>query len=112
LPWYLAFGYDTQLAIYREIVRQNTGDTLRCYLAAVDKETHPICDIIELSQKMLDDALEDVRRKCGHVIMLKSGEIDPIRCEHSSCNYCRDTHVCEVISTDEFEAHDIPRGAV
>lgn len=106
LPFYLAFGYDIQLAIYREIVRQNTGKNLRCYLAAIDKETHPICDIIELSPKLLDEALERIKMNCEHIIMLKSGEIDPIRCGHSECDYCRDTHKCEVISNDEFEISD------
>ena len=106
LPFYLAFGYDIQLAIYREIVRQNTGKNLRCYLAAIDKETHPICDIIELSPKILDEALERIKMNCEHIILLKNGEIDPIRCNHSECDYCRDTHKCEVISNDEFEISD------
>ena len=106
LPFYLAFGYDIQLAIYREIVRQNTGDNLRCYIAAIDKETHPICDIIELSPKLLDEAMERIKMNCEHIIMLKNGEIDPIRCNHSECDYCRDTHKCEVISNDEFEVSD------
>lgn len=107
LPWYTAYGYDIQLAIYQEIVRQNTGESLRCFLAAVDKEKHPIGDIIELLQKMLDEALDRVKRGCKKIILLKSGEIEPIRCEHSSCDYCRDTHECQVISTEEFETHEI-----
>lgn len=106
LPFYLAYGYDIQLAIYREIVRQNTGDNLRCYLACVDKTEHPICDVIELNNRLLDDAIENVKRNCEHIIMLKSGEIDPIRCERSECDYCRDTHKCEVISSEEFELSD------
>jgi len=106
LPWYLAYGYDTQLSIYREIVRQNTGDKLRCYLAAVDKDPHPICDIIELNTKLLDEALERVKMNCEHIIALKSGDIDPVRCERSECDYCRDTHKCEVISSEEFELSD------
>ena len=107
LTWFRAYGYDIQLGIYREIVRQNTGDTLRCYLAAVDKEKHPICDVIELPDKMLTEALDLVKRNCKKIIMLKGGEIEPIRCEHSSCDYCRDTHECQVLSADEFETHEI-----
>lgn len=112
LPFYLAYDYPLQLAIYREIVRQNTGDTLPCFLAVADKKPHPICDIIEITSKSMDEALERVRRNAGHIIMLKSGEIEPIRCESSDCDYCRDTHVCRVISTEEFEVNDIPRDAV
>lgn len=111
VPFYIGYGYDIQLAIYREIVRQNTGDTLRCYLACVDKKPHPICDVIELPPKMLYEALEGVKRNCGRIIQLKNGEIQPLRCEHSDCDYCRDTHKCEVISTDEFELNDTGGGA-
>lgn len=106
LPFYMAYDYPTQLAIYREIVRQNTGDTLRCFIAAVDKNPHPICDVIEILPKLLDNALDHVKQNCEKIIMLKNGEIDPIRCEHSDCDYCRDTHKCEVISSEEFETSD------
>lgn len=112
LPFYLAYSYDVQLSLYSEIVRQNTGDLLPCYLAVADKASHPICDIIELPRKLLDEALERVKRNCEHIIRLKSGEIEPIRCESSDCDYCRDTHTCQVISTEEFEMNDIPRDAV
>ena len=110
LPFYLAYNYDVQLAVYREIVRQNTGDTLRCYIAAVDKKPHPLPVIIEMEPQLLDEALETVKRNCGHIIKLKSGEIEPmIRCEE--CDYCRDTYECTVVSTSEFETHDVERNA-
>ena len=111
LPFYLAYGYDIQLAIYREIVRQNTGDTLNCYLACVDKKPHPICDVIELPQKLLDEALDRVKGNCETIILLKNGEVTPTRCEQSECDYCRDTHTCTVISTEEFEMNEIGEGA-
>lgn len=111
LPFYLAYGYDIQLAIYREIVRQNTGDTLNCYIAAVDKKPHPICDVIEMLPKQLDEALDKVKSNCESIIMLKSGEATPSRCNQSDCDYCRDHHKCAVISTSEFEVNDTEGGA-
>jgi hypothetical protein len=111
LPFYLAYGYDIQLAIYREIVRQNTGDTLNCYIAAVDKKPHPICDVIEMLPKQLDEALDKVKSNCETIIMLKSGEATPSRCNQSDCDYCRDHHKCAVISTSEFEINDTEGGA-
>ena len=111
LPFYLGYGYDIQLAIYREIVRKNTGNILNCYLACVDKKPHPMCDITELPSKLLDEALERIKRNCGTIIMLKNGEIEPTRCENSECDYCRDTHKCEVISTSEFELNETAGGA-
>lgn len=110
LTFFRGYAYDIQLAIYREIVRQNTGKTLRCYLACVDKEKHPICDVIELTPKMLDEALEKVKRGSKKIIMLKNGEIQPVKCEHSSCDYCRDTHECQVLSADEFETNEVKKG--
>ena len=111
LPFYLAYGYDIQLAIYREIVRQNTGNTLNCYLACVDKKPHPICDVIELPSKLLDEALDRIKGNCETIILLKNGEVEPTRCESSECDYCRDTHVCEVISTSEFELNETAGGS-
>lgn len=103
--FYRAMGYDTQLAIYREIVRQNTGKTLRCYLACIDKNTHPLPQIIELTPKMLDEALATVKANLGTVKMLKSGEVkNYCRCEE--CDYCRDTYKCKVLSAEEFETSD------
>lgn len=103
--FYRSYGYDIQLAIYREIVRQNTGKTLRCYIAAIDKKDHPLPQIIELSPKLLDAALETVKANIPTIKMLKAGEIKaPCRCEE--CDYCRDTYVCKLFSSEEFETQD------
>lgn len=106
LPFYIGFGYDVQLSLYREIVRQNTGDTLECYIAAVDKKDHPVPLILNFESRLLDEALDEVKRNCGKILALKNGEIEPLRCESGGCNYCRDTYECKVMSTSEFEAHD------
>jgi len=103
--FYRGFAYDTQLAIYREIVRQNTGKTLRCYIAAIDKKQHPMPQIIELTPKMLDDALASVKANVGTIKMLKSGEVKNY-CRCGECDYCRDTYKCKVLSAEEFETQD------
>ena len=111
LPFYLAMAYDVQLAIYREIVRQNTGDTLRCYLATIDKNDHPLPLTLELEPPVLDKALEYVKSKVNYVTMLRNGEIKNLaRC--GFCDFCRDTAVCQIISTSEFETHDVPQNAI
>ena len=112
LPFYLAWSYPTQLAIYREAVRQATGDVCACYICAVDKKPHPKPIIIQIEDKILDEALEEVKRNCHHIIKLKSGEIEPIRCDQGCCDYCRDTYKTVIMTTSEFEAHDIPKGTV
>ncbi len=47
---------------------------------------------------------------CEKIIRLKSGEIEPIRCNSGDCDYCRDTYVCEVVSSSEFETFDTGGG--
>lgn len=106
LPFYAAWGYDIQMAIYREIVRQNTGKTLRCYIAAVDKKPHPLPIVVELLPKILDERLKEVKMNAKKIIMLKNGEIKNLtRCEE--CDYCRDTHKVKLISNEEFETHEV-----
>lgn len=103
--FFSGMGYDTQLCIYREIVRQNTGDTLPCYIAAVDKKEHPVPRIIQLNDNMLDSALEVVKMHTDRIIALKSGEEEPLRCE--DCEWCRDTYKCRVIGSEEFEVGEV-----
>ena len=98
-------AYDVQLAIYQEIVRQNTGDKLPCYIAAVDKKEHPVPRIIQLNQNMLDSALEVVKMHTDRINALKKGEEEPLRCE--DCEWCRDTYECRVISSEEFEVGEV-----
>ena len=111
LPFYLWWAYDTQLSIYREIVRQNTGETLPCFIAAIDKKPHPRPEVIQLDDVLLDNALETVKQNCQKIIMLKSGEIEPIRCEDDDCDYCRDTYQCRGITSSEFETMDDKGGS-
>ncbi|MBR3645699.1 MAG: PD-(D/E)XK nuclease-like domain-containing protein [Lachnospiraceae bacterium] len=112
LPFFYAWNYDVQLSLYREAVRQTTGELCTCYICAVDKNPHPKVCIIEFEDEVLDKALDYIKRNCERIIRLKSGEIEPIRCEHDGCDYCRDTYVATVMTTSEFEAHDIEKGAV
>lgn len=91
VPFYIGWGYDIQGAIYQEIVRQNTGKKLPFYIAAASKE--PVTDLrlIHLPDSMLEDALSIVEARIDHIIDVKSGLIEPTRCE--KCNYCKETKV-------------------
>lgn len=107
LSFVMAYGYDTQLAIYQEIVRQNTGKKLPCYIVAVDKKDHPTIRILNIENKILDEALTQVKQNCWHIISIKSGEIPPeqyLRCE--VCDYCRDTYQAKVLSLTEYANND------
>lgn len=86
------FKYTQQLAIYQELVRQNTGKTLPCYILAVSKE--PITDIalIYFDNKTLHDVIHGNEFKQGlaldmeQIRLLKAGEIEPKHC--GKCDLC------------------------
>ena len=87
------YGYDIQLAVYRELVRQNGGGELPCYLVIVTKQTPPDVAVAEVNEFDLDTALTKFRGAVGRFQAIKKGEIPPERCEGHDCPYCRATKV-------------------
>ncbi len=85
------WGYDIQGAVYQEIVRQNTGDTLPFYIAAATKEEEPNIEIIGVTNNFLQEALSTVERHMPRILRVKNGEEAPDRCE--MCDCCRNTKV-------------------
>lgn len=81
------YDYDLQGAIYREIVRQNTGKTLPFFLACISKEKVPDHEIIWIDDESLTDRLYNEQANIIHVGMLKRGEVEPTAC--GCCDYCR-----------------------
>ena len=101
VPWFEAWGYDLQGAVYREIVRQNTGKVLPFYLAAATKEKVTDLCIVHLSPQMLDYALDRFKRDIEFFDAVKQGVIEPMRCE--KCDYCKGTKVLtEPTESEEF----------
>lgn len=93
------WGYDVSMAIYQEIVYQNTGERLPVYLVIVTKETVPRVKVAEIKQWNLDDALEIVKKSLPRIVAIKKGEIIADRCE--CCDYCAATEILtEVIDSD------------
>ena len=84
-----AWGYDIQGAIYQEIVRQNTGEKLPFFIAAISKEKTPDIDILYVDDEQMEGALEKVISNIPQIIAWKSAKEDPPRCE--KCDYCKHT---------------------
>lgn len=93
-----AYNYDIELAIFQEIVRQNTGETLPCYICGITKETPEDIAIFEIPQDSLDKAMEIVKNNIGRIEKILKGEIAPHRCE--KCEYCRGTKKARVLTFD------------
>ena len=91
LPWFEAWRYDLQGAVYQEIVRQNTGLKLPFYLAAATKEKVTDIDIVEIEQELLDFELDNFKKNITYYDAIKNGAIEAERCEH--CDYCKSTKV-------------------
>lgn len=102
------WGYTTQGAIYREIVRQNTGEKLPFYIAAVTKEKpQPDLRVYFIHDDVLEEQLEIVKNLSPRFAKIKRGELAPQRCE--KCAYCRFTKVLtEVVNyKDEIIEEDV-----
>ncbi|MCK1987133.1 PD-(D/E)XK nuclease-like domain-containing protein [Lysinibacillus fusiformis] len=84
-----AFDYVLQMAIYREIIYQNTGAYYVPYIVAVTKETPPDKAILHFDQSRFEFELEYAKEYLPGIIATKLGKQEPKRCE--ACEYCRAT---------------------
>lgn len=83
------WGYTVQMAAYQKIVEINTGEKLPCYLAFITKEDSPELKLCYIDQTTLDHSLNEVEMNMNSVLMVKSGEVEPIPC--GKCDWCKAT---------------------
>ncbi|MGX8711655.1 MAG: PD-(D/E)XK nuclease-like domain-containing protein [bacterium] len=91
VPYWQFWGYDYQGAIYREIVRQNIGDTLPFMIAAATKQKVTRLQIGQISPERLDYCLDIVKHEAPQFAAIKRGEAPAERC--GQCDYCAETAV-------------------
>lgn len=89
LMWWEAWNYDTQGAVYQEIVYQNTGKRLPFFLAPATKEKVTDIDILHIEQSHLDFAMDEFKRDIIGFDAIKKGVVKPDRCE--VCDWCKET---------------------
>lgn len=87
LDWVRYWGYDIQGAVYQEIVRQNTGEILPFYLAAVSKQEEPDIRVIQVTNDFLKEAMSMVKGGLPKVTEAWRSMRPPERCE--LCDCCR-----------------------
>lgn len=83
------YGYDIQMAVYQEIIHQNTGQLYLPYIVAVTKENVPDKAIIHFNEEELRNALEFVSEGVDSIADVKESKKEPDRC--GKCEYCRST---------------------
>lgn len=89
IPWYYVYNYVLQLAVYREIVRQNFGEPKEIGLLAATKEDIPDVQAKSFDFKLLDLELEYFKNKIEHYNEIKLGNRVPYSC--NCCDYCKST---------------------
>lgn len=91
VSWIEYWGYDIQGAIYQRIEQKvsHRDEPLPFYIAAVTKERVPDIKVIQIPQHILDAAYKLVEAKIDRFDLIKSGEVEPIRCER--CDFCKQT---------------------
>lgn len=99
--WIEFWGYDVQGAIYQKVVEEATGEKLPFFIAAVTKEKIPDVNVIQLPQHILDAALGMVEAKIERFDLIKSGDVEPKRCE--VCEWCKRTKVLKAPEVYETE---------
>lgn len=102
-PMVQYWSYDTQAAVYQEIVHQNTGRTLPFIFAVATKEKPVHLAVGEISQWNMDQALEALKKNIVRFQKIKKGAIEAERCEDYGCDYCTTTKIItEPVDTDLF----------
>ncbi len=86
-----AFGYDFQLALYQEILRQNIDKRVPAYINAISKEKVPETAVIFVEDNRLDECLEIITNHSKDFKELLERKIEPQKC--GICDYCKATRV-------------------
>jgi hypothetical protein len=87
LPWYYQWGYVLQLAVYREIAKQNYGIDFNTHLIAATKENTPDIQALRFDNELLDIELEQFKKNIKHYDNIKKGIEKPLAC--NICDYCK-----------------------
>ena len=84
------YGYDIQMAIYQEIVRQNTGKILPTFLCVATKETITDFAILEIDNERLEFVMNAIiKPSLLSINNMKNENAEAYRCE--KCEYCKST---------------------
>lgn len=98
-----AYDYDIELAIFQEIVYQNTGKKLPCIIASITKEKPSDIGLFQISQTDLDNALKVVKNNLPRIKKILNKEVAPYRCE--KCVYCRMTKKAHLMDSEYIGLH-------
>ncbi len=96
-----AWDYILQMAIYRKVLQENSGQTYTPYIIAVTKENPPNKAVIHFDESRFDFEYEYVEMKMERFMKVKAKEDNPVKC--GVCDYCRSTKIL----TNTFEVGEL-----
>lgn len=101
IPFWRAWGYDIQGAIYQAV----EGHMLPVILAVGTKENPPDLRAIHLNDRTLSAALCEVEERAPRYQAIKEGKVEPRRCE--KCAWCRATRsLTSIVDCEAMEAFE------
>ncbi|MFJ6415048.1 PD-(D/E)XK nuclease-like domain-containing protein [Terribacillus saccharophilus] len=84
-----AWDYVLQMALYRLVIKANTGKELTPYIVAVTKENPCNKAVVHFDESRFAFEEDYLEMRMERFKKVKSGEEEPISC--GNCNYCRQT---------------------
>ena len=81
------YGYIEQMAVYRELIKQQFNKDLVPYIIAVTKEDIPDKAVIRIDKGYTDNKLQEMAFYVERFQAIKEGKTDPVGC--GSCDYCK-----------------------
>ena len=101
IPWVQAWHYDRQLAVYRELYRQQSGRVLPVMVMVCTKEPATSLLPLTIDSGTLDEGLAEAQALAPRVWHLMTTDHPaPRRCE--KCAYCRATRNLSALGPIDF----------
>lgn len=95
------YGYIEQMAVYRELIKQQFGKDLIPYIVAVTKEDIPDKAVIRIDKGYTDSKLQEMEFYVERFQAIKDGKVDPVGC--GSCDYCKSVNkISRILSLSDL----------
>ena len=95
------YGYIEQMAVYRELIKQQFGVDLIPYIIAVTKEEIPDKAVIRIDKAYTDPKLEEMKFYIERFKAIKEGKENAVGC--GSCDYCKSVNkVSKILSLGDL----------
>lgn len=95
------YGYIEQMAVYRELIKQQFGKDLIPYIVAVTKEDIPDKAVIRIDKGYTDSKLQEMEFYVERFQAIKEGKVEPVGC--GSCDYCKSINkVSRILSLSDL----------